>query len=105
MLALNQLGVRVCIIGPSNSGKSTLAERLACKLGTEAIHLDQLAHVPHTNWQRRSDQDLISEHDEVIASDKWVIDGNYRVCMQQRFERATAVIWLDPPLIGFLYRY
>ena len=45
-------------------------------LGAPSVHLDQLAHVPNTNWQRRSDEELISEHDGVIASDKWVIDGN-----------------------------
>ena len=40
-----------------------------------------------------------------MASEKWIVDGNYSVCMPQRFQRATAIIWLDPPIIGFLYRY
>ncbi len=100
-----QLGGRICIIGPSNSGKSTLAESLAKKIGATTIHLDQMAHAPHTSWERRADKDFIADHDAAIASDLWVADGNYSVCMPQRFERATSVLWLDPPLIGCLYRY
>ncbi len=102
---LSDLGTRICIIGPSNSGKSTLADRLADKVGGQVCHLDQLAHKPHTNWERRPEEDFISDHNIFIRQDVWVIDGNYSICMPQRFERSTAVIWLDLPLIGFLWRY
>lgn len=102
---LSDLGKRICVIGPSNSGKSTLAERLAAKIDASAVHLDQLAHMPGTNWKRRPDEDFVVDHDRAIAEKAWVIDGNYSVCMPQRFARATSVIWLDLPLGGFLYRY
>ena len=105
MIEIPQLGNRICIIGPSNSGKSTLADKLAEKLSTKTVHLDQLAHIPNSNWQRRPDSELIAAHDLAITKDSWVIDGNYSVCMPQRLDRATSVIWIDPPPAGFLYRY
>lgn len=105
MIDLGKLGSRICIIGPSNSGKSTLAVWLAGRLGVPAVHLDQLAHVPNSAWQRRPDADFISAHDQVIAEDSWIIEGNYSICMPQRFARATTVIWLDPPRLGCLWRY
>ena len=41
MFQLSELGSRVAIIGPSNSGKSTLAIFLADQIGVEPTHLDQ----------------------------------------------------------------
>jgi adenylate kinase family enzyme len=102
---LQKLGTRICIIGPSNSGKSTLADRLGEKIDAKVFHLDQIAHKENSNWERRPDEDFVSDHDDVINQENWVIDGNYSICMPQRFDRSTAVIWLDPPLIGFLWRY
>jgi Cytidylate kinase len=41
-MQLPDLGERICILGPSNSGKSTLAEAIARKRGLQAVHSDQL---------------------------------------------------------------
>jgi len=105
MVTLGQLGNRICIIGPSNSGKSTLADKISAKTGYPATHLDQLAHKPFTDWQRRPHDEFIQLHDRVITADAWVIDGNYSLCMPRRFQRATSVIWLDLPRAGCILRY
>lgn len=100
------LGRRICIIGISNAGKSTLAQTLADKTGIPVTHLDQIAHIPHTDWVRRPEADFIADHDATIAKDEWIIEGNYsRVHMAERFAHATAVIWLDMGFWGFLRRY
>ncbi|MET3722789.1 hypothetical protein [Sphingomonas trueperi] len=49
-MTLDDLGPRLCILGPSNSGKSTLAFAIAAARGLPPIHLDQLHHLPHTDW-------------------------------------------------------
>jgi len=105
MITLAELGPRIGIIGPSSSGKSTLADQLAGRLGCPVAHLDQLAHRPFTSWQRRDDAEFVALHDDFIKGEAWVMDGNYGVCMPQRLARATAVIWLDPPLLGCIARY
>lgn len=102
---LVKLGTRICIIGPSCSGKSTLANKLANKLNIPVFHLDQMAHKPNTNWERRSNDEFIIEHDQVILQDAWIIDGNYSICMEKRFSHATAVIWIEIPFLVFLWRY
>lgn len=104
-LKLEDLGERICIIGPSNSGKSTLAMTLSERLNLKCYHLDQIAHIPNSNWRRKSNNDFIQEHDDIISEKIWVIDGNYSVCMPQRFDRATSVIWLDPNIFGSIFRY
>ena len=104
-LSLNDLGANICIIGPSNSGKSTLAKALSEATGLKHHHLDQIAHIPNTHWQRRFDEDFIKDHDDIIAQDRWIIEGNYSIAMKQRFDRASCVIWLDPSMLGFMIRY
>ncbi len=104
-LPLPELGRRICILGPSNSGKSTLAEAIARKCGLAVVHLDQLHHLPHTDWQPRPPGEFLALHDEAIRGDAWVMDGNYSGCMPQRFRRATGVILLDIPTPLSLFRY
>lgn len=52
-MKFSDLGDRICILGPSNSGKSTLADAIARKRGLEPIHLDLLHHLPNTDWEPR----------------------------------------------------
>lgn len=90
---------------PSGSGKSSLAVSLSEKVNIPVVHLDQLAHVPFTKWQRRPDDEFVALHDQALAEPSWVMDGNYSVCMTQRFQRATSVIWLDLSPLGCTARY
>ena len=76
MITLDQMGKRICIIGCSNSGKSTLADALSKKLNIPAHHLDQYAHIENSNWQRTPDEILIETHNNIIKQDAWIIDGN-----------------------------
>jgi len=102
---LDKLGARICIMGPSNSGKSTLAEAIARAKGLEAVHLDQLHHIPHTDWVPRSPDEFAALHDAAINRVSWVIEGNYSWLLPQRLERATGFILLDISTTTSLYRY
>ncbi|WP_428377622.1 hypothetical protein [Lichenicoccus sp.] len=104
-MTLDGLGRRICIMGPSNSGKSTLATAIARARGLPAIHLDQLYHRPNTNWRPRPDEEFIALHDKAILGASWVMDGNYSRCLPQRLARATGFILLDTPVAVSLFRY
>jgi len=104
-MRLSELGERICILGPSNSGKSTLADAIARKRGLKAIHLDRFYHLPNTDWQIRPAYEFFALHDEAITGAQWVIDGNYTKCMPQRFQRATGIILLDVSTVASLFRY
>ena len=104
-MTLDELGPRICIMGPSNSGKSTLANVIARMRGLDAIYLDQFYHLPHTNWVPRPADEFAALHDAAIAGSRWVIEGNYSRLLPQRLERATGFILLDVPTVVSLYRY
>jgi len=105
MNKLDDLGSRICILGPSNSGKSTLAQVIARKRGLPAIHLDQLFHLPHTDWKPRSSEEFLRLHEQAIQREKWVMEGNYTSSIGQRLERATGFILLDVSTATSLLRY
>ena len=98
---------RISIVGGSGSGKSTLANILSEELKLPAVHLDAINYI--SNWVE-IDKD---ERDKIIsnksAEDKWIIDGNYNKTLQERFDKADLIIWLDystvTQLKGVIKRY
>lgn len=92
-------------MGPSNSGKSTLAVAIGRARGLPAIHLDRLYHRPDTDWEPRPAAEFQALHDAAILRPRWVMDGTYSRCLPQRLERATGVILLDIPAATRLFRY
>ena len=84
---------RICIIGGSGTGKTTLANNLGKQLNLPIYHIDGIHHLQ--NWEIRDKE----ERDKIIlektAEDKWIIDGTYRSTLKQRLERSDFVIYLD----------
>ena len=84
---------RICIIGGSGTGKTTLANNLGKQLNLPIYHIDGIHHLP--NWEIR-DKD---ERDKIILQktdeERWIIDGTYRSTLKQRLEKSDYVIYLD----------
>ncbi|WP_294331387.1 hypothetical protein [uncultured Sphingomonas sp.] len=92
---LAALGPRICILGPSGSGKSTLGVAIGRRQALPVVHLDQLHHLPGTEWVPRPAKDFLATHDPAIAADRWVMEGNYTRLLPQRLTRATGLSLLD----------
>jgi adenylate kinase family enzyme len=105
MPPLETFGRRIMICGPSNSGKSTLAVAIGARLGAEPVHLDQMRHLPGTDWRRRGDEEFAALHDAAILGDAWVMDGNYSALMPRRLARATGIILLTDNRVANFARY
>lgn len=104
-MTLDDLGPRICILGPSSSGKSTLATAIARSRCLTPIHIDQLYHLPNTDWKPRPAEDFLHLYSDALDGDRWVMDGNYPRCLPQRLERATGVILLSVPVGISVLRY
>ncbi|QTV05830.1 P-loop NTPase family protein [Faecalibacter bovis] len=106
MEPLENLGKRICIIGLSAGGKSTLAQALSKKLKIKVFHLDQIAHIPFTNWKEQDPEIFTVKHQQILLNNQeWIIEGNYNRLMQERFSQATTIIWLDFSKWGSVFRY
>lgn len=86
---------RIVVIGTTSSGKSTLAGRLADKLGADFIELDALHW--EANWVEAPDEVFCKRVETATSSKVWVTAGNYSVTRNIIWPRADAIIWLDYP--------
>ncbi len=83
------------VIGCPGSGKSTFSRALRDATGLPLCYLDMLY------WH--SDRTTVSKYEfraklaDVIASDAWIIDGNYGSTMEMRMQACDTVVFLDYP--------
>lgn len=84
---------RVAVIGCPGSGKTTLTCRLGQILDRPVIHLDKVLW--KENWQMLPFETREQIHAELIDADSWLIDGMWRSHLENRFARATLVVFLD----------
>jgi len=93
---------RIVVVGTTASGKSTLAEGIADRLGLDFIELDALNWGP--NWTPAGTETLRARAEIATRSPGWVIAGNYSATRAITWPRAQAVIWLDYPFRVILWR-
>lgn len=86
---------RVLVIGSPGAGKSTLSRHISARTGLPVHHLDRIHWL--RGWVERDRDEAGAMVAEVLAQDRWIIDGNYGSTMPQRIGRADAVVWLDYP--------
>jgi adenylate kinase family enzyme len=84
---------RIIVLGSSGSGKSTLARRIGALLAIKVIHLDSYYWQP--NWAATPEDEWIQKVEELLGTDRWVMDGNYPSSLELRVAYADTVIFLD----------
>ncbi len=90
--------MRVVVFGNSGAGKSTLARSLA-QQGLAHLDLDTLAWQP-TDPPERTPLDQAGAAIAAFTQDhdRWVIEGCYADLIALALDRATRLIFLDPPV-------
>jgi adenylate kinase family enzyme len=88
---------RIVVIGNAAGGKSTLARQLARRRELPLIEVDRLLWQP--GWRLAPQADYTRKHDEIVARDRWVIDGLGRQdSIAERLARSTEIVLIDMPL-------
>ncbi len=87
---------KIIVIGSPGAGKSTFARRLRDLTGLPLYYLDLLYH--------RADRTTVSREEfdaglaKILASDSWIIDGNYQRTIERRLQACDTVFLLDYPV-------
>lgn len=84
---------RICIIGNSDAGKSTLTLELGALFQLPVLHIDRLYWQP---GRVKTPKDVyLPELRKAIAEEKRIIDGNNKGISANRLELCDCVIYMD----------
>ena len=81
---------RVAIVGPGGAGKTTFARQLGERTQLPVIHLDE--HYWKPGWEPTPRDEWRAKQEQLLAADKWIVDGNYGGTLETRLRRADTVI-------------
>ena len=84
---------RVIVIGCPGSGKSTFARALQAKTGLPLHYLDMMFWNADKTTVSREEFD--KRLDAVLATERWLIDGNYSRTLEKRISACDTVYFLD----------
>ncbi len=84
---------KIIVIGSPGAGKSTFSRRLRDITGLPLYHLDMIWHKPDKTNISKEEFDRLLE--EILVTDKWIIDGNYQRTLETRLEKCDTVFLMD----------
>lgn len=91
--------MKIYIVGPVSSGKSTLARKLSKTIGVNYHSLDEVVHIPDKSnpWGNRKRQ--VEERDKlfnsVIRQPEWIIEDVGRPCFEEGLKQADTIVLLE----------
>lgn len=97
--SLRDKSMKIYIVGPVSSGKSTLAKNLSETLNIPYQSLDEVVHMPDksSSWGNRKRQ--AEERDKlfhsIIQQPKWIIEDVGRPCFEEGLQEADTIIFLE----------
>ncbi|WP_282677373.1 P-loop NTPase family protein [Serratia marcescens] len=96
-------GRRILIVGRPCSGKTTLAEKLSSELGIPTYDIDNLSW--KKGWQRVDIKVMKDQLSLILASNAWIISGDYLNTLSDRLVYATDILFLDITWYRAVFRY
>ncbi|WP_222844665.1 hypothetical protein [Saccharomonospora sp. CUA-673] len=79
---------KVAICGCGGSGKSALARELGRRLDLPVTHLDMVYY--DDEWNSLGQDEFVAIQRQLVAQERWVLDGNYALTMPVRFAAAAS---------------
>ena len=86
---------RILVIGSPGAGKSTFAKELAKRTGIPLHHLDLIWF--HDNGDMESREIFDKKLQEILETERWIVDGYYPRTLQHRLKFADTVFFFDLP--------
>jgi adenylate kinase family enzyme len=84
---------KVAIVGCGGSGKSHVARALGDVMDAPVTHLDAAFY--DDEWNELPMEKFAAVQRDLVAREKWVIDGNYNSTLQIRLEACDTVVLMD----------
>lgn len=85
--------MKIVVAGYSSSGKSTFAKRLSKHYQIDVLHIDTIFFGP--NWVKRDVELVEQDIHAFMKKDSWIIDGQYRKLVPERYEACDQLFIFD----------
>lgn len=92
---------KVAIVGCGGSGKSHVARALGEALDAPVTHLDAAFY--DDEWNELPMEKFAAVQRDMVAQEKWVIDGNYNSTLQIRLQACDTVVLMDVSTLAALW--
>lgn len=88
---------RIAVIGNAGGGKSTMCRKLSKALDIPLFPVDKIQWKP--GWTPASADEVKARHDDILAQERWIIDGwgSFEI-IEARFKASDTIIFVDHPL-------
>lgn len=96
--------MKIYIIGPVGSGKTTLSKKVAKLYHTKAYELDRIIWNDGEENIKRNKEEIESLFQKIIHKKSWIIEDVGRKCFIEGIQKADIVYYLNCPLSFLLYR-
>lgn len=70
--------MKICIVGPSGAGKTTITKKLADELKISTYGFDEIYwNISGTEFVKNSKETISQGIKEIILQDSWIVEGAY----------------------------
>lgn len=96
--------MKIYIIGPVGSGKTTLSKKLSNKYHTKSYELDKVVWDDSNGNCKRSSVERDQLFQKIIQHKSWIIEDIGRKCFIEGVKKADIVYYFALPITTLLYR-
>lgn len=86
--------MKIVVLGPVASGKTTLAEKLSQEIGIPVFHMDEIVHDDEHDTKRTDEEQRQMINDIIRKEKEWIIEGMPRNQLEVLASNATTIIYL-----------
>lgn len=86
--------MKIYIIGPVGSGKTTLSKKLSIKYNIKSYELDKVAWDDDNGNIKRNDEEIAKIFNQILETDSWIIEDVGRSKFKKGREEANTIYYI-----------